>query len=90
MHRSFLRHLFEYFCVAPIARAAVSRWDESVFLSPLCQTNLALLSAHSVCHYSRLFWEWGEGVKVHDSQKRQDPEKLSKETVLSFIQAHHP
>uniref|UniRef100_A0A8U7M0L3 Cap-specific mRNA (nucleoside-2'-O-)-methyltransferase 1 n=1 Tax=Corvus moneduloides TaxID=1196302 RepID=A0A8U7M0L3_CORMO len=32
----------------------------------------------------------GEGVKVHDSQKRQDPEKLSKETVLSFIQAHHP
>ncbi|XP_059697369.1 cap-specific mRNA (nucleoside-2'-O-)-methyltransferase 1 [Haemorhous mexicanus] len=43
-----------------------------------------------VCHYSRLFWEWGEGVKVHDSQKRQDPEKLSKETVLSFIQAHYP
>ncbi|XP_013799295.1 cap-specific mRNA (nucleoside-2'-O-)-methyltransferase 1 [Apteryx mantelli] len=43
-----------------------------------------------VCHYSRLFWEWGEGVKVHDSQKRQDPEKLSKEDVLSFIQAHYP
>ncbi|KAI1240656.1 hypothetical protein IHE44_0009092 [Lamprotornis superbus] len=39
-----------------------------------------------VCHYSRLFWEWGEGVKVHDSQKRQDPEKLSKETVL----LHYP
>ena len=43
-----------------------------------------------VCHYSRLFWEWGDGVKVHDSQKRQDPEKLSKEGVLSFIQAHYP
>uniref|UniRef100_A0A8C9ERA4 Cap-specific mRNA (nucleoside-2'-O-)-methyltransferase 1 n=1 Tax=Pavo cristatus TaxID=9049 RepID=A0A8C9ERA4_PAVCR len=43
-----------------------------------------------VCHYSRLFWEWGDGVKVHDSQKRQDPEKLSKEDVLSFIQAHYP
>uniref|UniRef100_A0A8C3L598 Cap-specific mRNA (nucleoside-2'-O-)-methyltransferase 1 n=1 Tax=Chrysolophus pictus TaxID=9089 RepID=A0A8C3L598_CHRPC len=43
-----------------------------------------------VCHYSRLFWEWGDGVKVHDSQKRQDPEKLSKENVLSFIQAHYP
>ncbi|XP_062427962.1 cap-specific mRNA (nucleoside-2'-O-)-methyltransferase 1 isoform X2 [Rhea pennata] len=43
-----------------------------------------------VCHYSRLFWEWGEGVKVHDSQKRQDPEKLSKDDVLSFIQAHYP
>ncbi|NWR70974.1 CMTR1 methyltransferase, partial [Centropus unirufus] len=43
-----------------------------------------------VCHYSRLFWEWGDGVKVHDSQKRKDPEKLSKEDVLSFIQAHYP
>uniref|UniRef100_A0A7M4EUI6 Cap-specific mRNA (nucleoside-2'-O-)-methyltransferase 1 n=1 Tax=Crocodylus porosus TaxID=8502 RepID=A0A7M4EUI6_CROPO len=43
-----------------------------------------------ICHYSRLFWEWGEGVKVHDSQKRQDAEKLSKEDVLSFIQAHCP
>ncbi|OXB65405.1 hypothetical protein ASZ78_005032, partial [Callipepla squamata] len=43
-----------------------------------------------LCHYSRLFWEWGDGVKVHDSQKRQDPEKLSKEDVLSFIQAHYP
>lgn len=63
----------------------------TVFSFPLpSQTNLAFLSAHSVCHYSRLFWEWGEGVKVHDSQKRQDPEKLSKEDVLSFIQAHYP
>ncbi|KAJ7404288.1 Cap-specific mRNA (nucleoside-2'-O-)-methyltransferase 1 [Willisornis vidua] len=60
-------------------------------------TNVATYSLPSeaiapfhICHYSRLFWEWGEGVKVHDSQKRQDPEKLSKETVLSFIQAHYP
>nr|XP_025042133.1 cap-specific mRNA (nucleoside-2'-O-)-methyltransferase 1 isoform X1 [Pelodiscus sinensis] len=43
-----------------------------------------------ICYFSRLFWEWGEGVKVHDSQKRQDAEKLSKEEVLSFIQAHYP
>uniref|UniRef100_A0A8D0HE87 Cap-specific mRNA (nucleoside-2'-O-)-methyltransferase 1 n=1 Tax=Sphenodon punctatus TaxID=8508 RepID=A0A8D0HE87_SPHPU len=41
-----------------------------------------------ICYYSRLFWEWGEGVKVHDSQKLQDPEKLSKEEVVAFIQGH--
>ncbi|XP_066474731.1 cap-specific mRNA (nucleoside-2'-O-)-methyltransferase 1 [Tiliqua scincoides] len=42
------------------------------------------------CYASRLFWEWGDGVKVHDSQKREDPEKLSKEAVLSFIRLHSP
>nr|XP_020640703.1 cap-specific mRNA (nucleoside-2'-O-)-methyltransferase 1 isoform X5 [Pogona vitticeps] len=43
-----------------------------------------------ICYFNCLFWEWGNGVKVHDSQKREDPEKLSKETVLSFIRQHSP
>ena len=42
----------------------------------------------SICYYGRLFWEWGDGIRVHDSQKPQDPDKLSKEDVLSFIQMH--
>uniref|UniRef100_A0A8C6AGK1 Cap-specific mRNA (nucleoside-2'-O-)-methyltransferase 1 n=1 Tax=Marmota marmota marmota TaxID=9994 RepID=A0A8C6AGK1_MARMA len=41
-----------------------------------------------ICYYGRLFWEWGDGIRVHDSQKPQDPDKLSKEDVLSFIQMH--
>ncbi|XP_070440626.1 cap-specific mRNA (nucleoside-2'-O-)-methyltransferase 1 isoform X3 [Equus przewalskii] len=41
-----------------------------------------------ICYYGRLFWEWGDGIHVHDSQKPQDPDKLSKEDVLSFIQTH--
>ncbi|KAJ7340947.1 hypothetical protein JRQ81_004234 [Phrynocephalus forsythii] len=43
-----------------------------------------------ICYFNCLFWEWGDGVKVHDSQKREDPEKLSKEAVLSFIRQHTP
>lgn len=39
------------------------------------------------CYYSRLFWEWGDGFHMRDSQ---DPDKLSKEDVLSFIQSHNP
>ncbi|XP_013867007.1 cap-specific mRNA (nucleoside-2'-O-)-methyltransferase 1 isoform X2 [Austrofundulus limnaeus] len=42
-----------------------------------------------VCHSERLFWAWVEGVIVHDSQTRMDPEKLSKNDVLSFIHQHH-
>lgn len=42
------------------------------------------------CYYSRLFWEWGDGFHMRDSQKPQDPDKLSKEDVLSFIQSHNP
>ncbi|KAM4633422.1 cap-specific mRNA (nucleoside-2'-O-)-methyltransferase 1 isoform 1-T3 [Polymixia lowei] len=38
-----------------------------------------------VCHSERLFWAWVDGVIVHDSQTRMDPEKLSKDDVLSFI-----
>ncbi|XP_071388376.1 cap-specific mRNA (nucleoside-2'-O-)-methyltransferase 1 [Centroberyx affinis] len=38
-----------------------------------------------VCHSERLFWAWVDGVIVHDSQTRIDPEKLSKDDVLSFI-----
>ncbi|XP_069092416.1 cap-specific mRNA (nucleoside-2'-O-)-methyltransferase 1 isoform X1 [Pleurodeles waltl] len=42
-----------------------------------------------VCFRERLFWEWGEGVKLHDSQKH-DPtsERPSKERVLAFIHEH--
>ncbi|KAF3702856.1 Cap-specific mRNA (nucleoside-2'-O-)-methyltransferase 1 [Channa argus] len=40
-----------------------------------------------VCHSGRLFWAWVDGVIVHDSQTRMDPEKLSKDDVLTFI--HH-
>ncbi|XP_054833969.1 cap-specific mRNA (nucleoside-2'-O-)-methyltransferase 1 [Eublepharis macularius] len=48
------------------------------------------VSPFHICYFSRLFWEWGDDVKVHDSQKREDPEKLSKDTVLSFIRLHSP
>uniref|UniRef100_A0A670Y6L6 Cap-specific mRNA (nucleoside-2'-O-)-methyltransferase 1 n=1 Tax=Pseudonaja textilis TaxID=8673 RepID=A0A670Y6L6_PSETE len=40
-----------------------------------------------ICYFSRLFWKWDDG-KMHDSQKKEDSEKLSKETVLSFIRQH--
>ncbi|XP_062406548.1 cap-specific mRNA (nucleoside-2'-O-)-methyltransferase 1 [Sardina pilchardus] len=42
-----------------------------------------------VCHKERIFWAWEEGVKVHDSQTRVDPEKLSKEHLLEFIHQHY-
>ncbi|XP_076874850.1 cap-specific mRNA (nucleoside-2'-O-)-methyltransferase 1 [Brachyhypopomus gauderio] len=41
-----------------------------------------------VCYHDRLFWAWEEGVRVHDSQTRIDPKKLSKDHVLSFIRKH--
>uniref|UniRef100_A0A673M2B3 Cap-specific mRNA (nucleoside-2'-O-)-methyltransferase 1 n=1 Tax=Sinocyclocheilus rhinocerous TaxID=307959 RepID=A0A673M2B3_9TELE len=39
------------------------------------------------CQYEviLLFWAWEEGVRVHDSQTRVNPDKLSKDDVLSFI-----
>lgn len=40
------------------------------------------------CHKDRLFWAWEEGVRVHDSQTRINPDKLSKDDVLSFIHQH--
>ncbi|XP_055044556.1 cap-specific mRNA (nucleoside-2'-O-)-methyltransferase 1 [Misgurnus anguillicaudatus] len=40
------------------------------------------------CHHDRLFWAWEKGVRVHDSQTR-DPEKLSKDDLLSFIHQHY-
>uniref|UniRef100_A0A8C1YVI8 Cap-specific mRNA (nucleoside-2'-O-)-methyltransferase 1 n=1 Tax=Cyprinus carpio TaxID=7962 RepID=A0A8C1YVI8_CYPCA len=40
------------------------------------------------CHQDRLFWAWEEGVRVHDSQTRVNPDKLSKDEVLSFIHQH--
>lgn len=43
----------------------------------------------SVCHSERLFWAWVDGVIVHDSQTRVDPEKLSKDDVLYFIHQHY-
>ncbi|XP_049446177.1 cap-specific mRNA (nucleoside-2'-O-)-methyltransferase 1 [Epinephelus fuscoguttatus] len=42
-----------------------------------------------VCHSERLFWAWVDGVIVHDSQTRVDPEKLSKDDVLSFVHQNH-
>uniref|UniRef100_A0A7N5ZZ21 Cap-specific mRNA (nucleoside-2'-O-)-methyltransferase 1 n=1 Tax=Anabas testudineus TaxID=64144 RepID=A0A7N5ZZ21_ANATE len=42
-----------------------------------------------VCHSERLFWAWVDGVIVHDSQTRMDPEKLSKNDVLSFIHQNY-
>lgn len=42
-----------------------------------------------VCHFERLFWAWEDGVKVHDSQTRVVPEKLSKEDILTFIHQHY-
>uniref|UniRef100_A0A8C7XFG4 Cap-specific mRNA (nucleoside-2'-O-)-methyltransferase 1 n=1 Tax=Oryzias sinensis TaxID=183150 RepID=A0A8C7XFG4_9TELE len=44
-----------------------------------------------ICHSECLFWAWVDGVIVHDSQTRIDPEKLSKDELLSFIHQHyHP
>lgn len=43
----------------------------------------------SVCHSERLFWAWVDGVIVHDSQTRMDPEKLSKDYVLSFVHQNY-
>lgn len=43
----------------------------------------------SVCHAERLFWAWVDGVIVHDSQTRMDPEKLSKDDVLSFVHQNY-
>ena len=43
----------------------------------------------SVCHLERLFWAWEEGVIVHDSQTRVDPDKLSKDEVLDFIHQNY-
>ncbi|XP_056589922.1 cap-specific mRNA (nucleoside-2'-O-)-methyltransferase 1 isoform X2 [Triplophysa dalaica] len=40
------------------------------------------------CHQDRLFWAWEEGVRVHDSQTRVNPDKLSKDEVLTFIHQH--
>ncbi|XP_033932248.1 cap-specific mRNA (nucleoside-2'-O-)-methyltransferase 1 [Pseudochaenichthys georgianus] len=43
----------------------------------------------SVCHAERYFWAWVDGVIVHESQTRMDPEKLSKNDVLSFVHQNH-
>lgn len=43
----------------------------------------------SVCHAERYFWAWVDGVIVHDSQTRMDPEKLSKDDVMSFIHQNY-
>ncbi|XP_027732043.1 cap-specific mRNA (nucleoside-2'-O-)-methyltransferase 1 isoform X1 [Vombatus ursinus] len=49
---------------------------------------LDAIAPFHICYYGRLFWEWGDGVRVHDSQKCQNPEKLSKDDILSFIREH--
>uniref|UniRef100_A0A3Q4BLC1 Cap-specific mRNA (nucleoside-2'-O-)-methyltransferase 1 n=1 Tax=Mola mola TaxID=94237 RepID=A0A3Q4BLC1_MOLML len=42
-----------------------------------------------VCHSERFFWAWVDGVIVHNSQTRKDPEKLSKDDVLSFVHQNY-
>ncbi|XP_056150595.1 cap-specific mRNA (nucleoside-2'-O-)-methyltransferase 1 [Lampris incognitus] len=42
-----------------------------------------------ICHSERLFWAWVDGVIVHDSQTRVDPEKLSKDDMLTFIHQNY-
>ncbi len=51
-----------------------------------CRFSVCVLS---VCHSERLFWAWVDGVIVHDSQTRMDPEKLSKDDVLSFVHQNY-
>ncbi|XP_029422801.1 cap-specific mRNA (nucleoside-2'-O-)-methyltransferase 1 isoform X1 [Nannospalax galili] len=46
------------------------------------------IAPFDTCYNGRLFWEWSDGFHMRDSQKPQDPDKLSKEDVLSFIQRH--
>ncbi|XP_029448762.1 cap-specific mRNA (nucleoside-2'-O-)-methyltransferase 1 isoform X2 [Rhinatrema bivittatum] len=50
------------------------------------------IAAFNVCFRTHLFWEWGDGVKLHDNQQRQESgdDKLSKDDVLSFIHSHYP
>ncbi|XP_053316574.1 cap-specific mRNA (nucleoside-2'-O-)-methyltransferase 1 [Spea bombifrons] len=44
-----------------------------------------------VCYFERLFWNWKDEAHIQDSRKQDpDSEKLSKETVLNFIQMHQP
>nr|XP_057913509.1 cap-specific mRNA (nucleoside-2'-O-)-methyltransferase 1 [Doryrhamphus excisus]XP_057913510.1 cap-specific mRNA (nucleoside-2'-O-)-methyltransferase 1 [Doryrhamphus excisus]XP_057913511.1 cap-specific mRNA (nucleoside-2'-O-)-methyltransferase 1 [Doryrhamphus excisus]XP_057913512.1 cap-specific mRNA (nucleoside-2'-O-)-methyltransferase 1 [Doryrhamphus excisus] len=57
-----------------------------------CETRKAeyVPPANAVAHFdtcqaNRLFWAWEDGVIVHDSQTRVDPEKLSKDDILRFI-----
>lgn len=52
---------------------------------------LESIAPFHVCFSERLFWEWGDGVQIHDSQK-QDPgtDKLSRDAVLDFIRTHQP
>ncbi|XP_003971781.1 cap-specific mRNA (nucleoside-2'-O-)-methyltransferase 1 isoform X1 [Takifugu rubripes] len=42
-----------------------------------------------VCHAERFFWAWVDGVIVHDSQTRVDPEKLSKDDIMSFVHQNY-
>lgn len=53
-------------------------------------THPSAIAPFHVCHHERLFWAWEDGVRVHDSQTRVDPGKLSKDHVLSFIHKHSP
>lgn len=71
----------------PLSQLPGVRWGSLGPAPPGCSPLTSFLLP-SICYYGRLFWEWGDGIHVHDSQKPQDPDKLSKEDVLSFIQTH--
>lgn len=63
--------------------------------SPLCLYHSCVLKETflffilSVCHSERFFWAWVDGVIVHDSQTRMDPEKLSKDDIMSFVHQNY-
>lgn len=70
-------------------------WKKKFFYNKKTGESFFTLPPESIapfhtCYYTRLFWEWGDGFHMRDSQKPQDPDKLSKEDVLSFIQSHNP
>lgn len=54
-----------------------------------CELPADAIAPFHICHYGRRLWEWGDGIRVRDSQKPQDPDKLSKEDILSYIQTQH-
>ncbi|ERE86807.1 cap-specific mRNA (nucleoside-2'-O-)-methyltransferase 1 [Cricetulus griseus] len=79
----------------PWTMAFSKSFKKKFFYNKKTQHSTFQLPADSIapfhtCYYSRLFWEWGDGFHMRDSQKSQDPDKLSKEDVLSFIQSHNP
>lgn len=80
-----------FLILEPLLSSYISDCSVLVICNRMNELNPLSVTILSVCHAERLFWAWVDGVIVHDSQTRMDPEKLSKDDVLSFIhQNHHP